>query len=105
MKHGIGNQQSGGEVAILARVAATHDGQRHLALTVRDTGAGTTYQALERGRAAGVGLRNVERRLDCQYGAAGSLTVHTGPGEGTVVEIRLPLSLKHAGADVRQAAS
>ena len=90
---------------IRASVERTGDEQRYLSLIVQDTGAGTTYQALERGRAAGVGLRNVERRLECQYGAAGSLTVHTAPDEGTVAEIRLPVAVKIVDADVRQVAS
>ena len=105
VKHGIGHKQSGGEVEIRARIDRTGDAQRHLALSVKDTGAGTTYQALERGRAAGVGLRNVERRLECQYGTGGSLTIQTAPDEGTIVEIRLPLAIKVADADVRQVAS
>jgi two-component system, LytTR family, sensor kinase len=103
VKHGIGHKQSGGQVVIRARVERSRDARRQLALTVEDTGAGATRQALERGRASGVGLRNVERRLECQYGAAGSLSIRTAPDEGTVVEIRLPLSLKTA--DVQQVAS
>ncbi len=104
VKHGIGQKQSGGQVAICARVERTGDGGRRLALTIQDSGAGTTPQALERGRASGVGLRNVERRLECQYGAAGSLSIRTAPDRGTVVEIRIPLAVKATG-DVRQVAS
>src|SRR5207248_11722184 len=103
VKHGIGQKQSGGQVVIRARIERQDDDQRRLALTVQDTGAGTTRQALERGRASGVGLRNVERRLECQYGTAGSLTIHTAPDEGTIAEIRLPLTIKTA--DVQQVAS
>jgi two-component system, LytTR family, sensor kinase len=103
VKHGIGHKQSGGQVVIRARVEQTGDDQRQLALTVQDTGAGATRQALERGRASGVGLRNVERRLECQYGTAGSLSIQPAPDEGTVVEIRLPLAIKTA--DVQQVAS
>ncbi len=58
---------------------------------VHDTGAGTTDAALRRGREAGVGLRNVERRLAVQYGPAASLAIHTTPGVGTTVEIQLPV--------------
>jgi two-component system LytT family sensor kinase len=105
VKHGIAQQQSGGDVVIQARVDRTREAQRQLTLTVRDTGAGTTAQALERGRAAGVGLRNVERRLECQYGADGSFSIQTAPGEGTTVEVRLPLAAKHADAAVEQVAS
>jgi two-component system LytT family sensor kinase len=105
VKHGIAQQQSGGDVVIRARVNRTREAQRQLTLTVRDTGAGTTAQALERGRAAGVGLRNVERRLECQYGADGSISIQTAPGEGTTVQIRLPLAAKAADAAVEQVAS
>ncbi len=105
VKHGIGHKQSGGQVIIRARVEHGGDDHRSLALTVEDTGAGATPQALERGRAAGVGLRNVERRLACQYGDAGSLSIRTTAGQGTTVEICLPLAIKTATADVHQVAS
>ena len=59
-----------------SNASVTH--QRHLALIVQDTGAGATTHALERGREAGVGLRNVERRLECQYGNAASLSIRHG---------------------------
>jgi signal transduction histidine kinase len=94
VKHGIAHKQSGGEVAIRARVDRVDDHRRQLSLTVEDTGAGTTAEALQRGRRTGVGLRNVERRLECQYGDVASLSIRTTPGEGTVVEIRMPVDLK-----------
>jgi two-component system LytT family sensor kinase len=105
VKHGIGQKQSGGHVLIRARVERAGNERRQLVLTVRDTGAGKTAQALERGRASGVGLRNVERRLECQYGKAGSLSIQTAVDEGTVVEIRLPLTVSTPDADVQQVAS
>ena len=47
---------------------------------VRDTGAGATATSCARARrATGVGLRNVERRLACQYGAAASLVDRRHP--------------------------
>ena len=105
LKHGIANTQRGGEVAIRVRVDRT-TGQRQLLITVADTGAGTTPDALARGRTSGVGLRNVERRLACQYGRAASLSIRTAPGEGTVVEIRLPVSAPAAvDRDVHEVAS
>jgi signal transduction histidine kinase len=90
---------------IRARIERTESDERQLALTVEDTGAGASAQALERGRASGVGLRNVERRLECLYGAAGSLSILTAPDAGTVVEIRLPVTVKTAAVDIRQVAS
>jgi two-component system LytT family sensor kinase len=93
VKHGIANKQVGGEVTVRAR-ADCADGHPHeLWLTVEDTGAGTTTAALQRGRRSGVGLQNIERRLECQYGPAASLSIRTAPDEGTVVEIRMPIEM------------
>jgi two-component system LytT family sensor kinase len=93
VKHGIANKQVGGEVTVRAR-ADCADGHPHeLWLTVADTGAGTTTAALQRGRRSGVGLQNIERRLECQYGPAASLSIRTAPDEGTVVEIRMPIEM------------
>ena len=85
---------------------ASTTSQRQLAITVEDTGAGATSQSLQRGRSTGLGLRNVERRLECQYGTSASLSIRTAPGEGTIVEIRLPAAVKAADDDgVRRVAS
>jgi two-component system LytT family sensor kinase len=94
VKHGIAQKQIGGEIAIRGTVDHSDDDTRRLSLIVEDTGAGTTDEALERGRRTGVGLRNVERRLECQYGKAATLSIRTVPGEGTHVEIRMPVALK-----------
>ena len=90
IKHGIANRRLGGDVTVSARFDESDPEPRVLSLVVRDSGAGSTPAALARGRAAGVGLRNIERRLAAQYGPAASLTIQTAPGEGTTVEIRLP---------------
>ena len=49
----------------------------------------------------GVGLRNVERRLQGQYGAAASLSIESAPGRGTTVEVRIARDLdsREAAAD------
>ncbi len=105
VKHGIALKQVGGEVTIRARVDRISEDNRQLSLIVEDTGAGTTSEALEQGRSAGVGLRNVQRRLECHYGDAASLSIRTIPCEGTVVEIRMPVDLKVTGGwDVHQVA-
>ena len=106
VKHGIAQKQSGGHLAIRARVDGIDTNQRQLSITVEDTGAGATAEALEHGRNIGVGLRNVERRLECQYGAAASLSIRTVPERGTIVEIRVPVTVKPAEhRDVQQVAS
>jgi two-component system LytT family sensor kinase len=89
VKHGIAPRRLGGEVTVSARFDDTGP-EPQLSLLVHDSGGGSTPAALERGRRAGVGLRNIERRLAVQYGSAASLSIDTAPGEGTTVEIRLP---------------
>jgi two-component system, LytTR family, sensor kinase len=106
VKHGIAHKQSGGDVAIRARTERINDQPRQLAITVEDTGAGATSQSLQRGRNTGLGLRNVERRLECQYGSSASLSIRTVPGEGTIVELRLPAAVRAADDEgVRRVAS
>ena len=75
---------------VCARLDGRSSDARQLSLVVRDTGCGSTDAALQRGRETGFALRNIERRLACQYGTAASLSIRTAPGEGTTVEVRLP---------------
>ena len=94
VKHGIAPQRHGGAVTVRASLEAGQAETGRLVLTVYDTGAGASAAALERGRTSGVGLQNVERRLVGQYGKAASLSIRSVPGQGTTVEVRLPIQLK-----------
>jgi two-component system LytT family sensor kinase len=87
VKHGIAAQLRGGEVTVNAAL----DGDT-LVLVVHDTGAGVSALALESGRQRGIGLSNIERRLEVQYGPAATMAIESEPGAGTVVTIRLPAS-------------
>jgi hypothetical protein len=104
VKHGIARKQSGGEIIIRARVEEHANAQERLAIIVHDTGAGASAQALDLGRASGVGLRNVARRLECLYGAEGSVTISSTRDVGTIVELHLPVTAAPQHA-VREAAS
>jgi two-component system LytT family sensor kinase len=90
VKHGIGRERAGGEVVVSARLEPLDTGGSELVLAVEDTGAGVGEMELRRGRDAGVGLRNIESRLACQYGSAAALAIRSTPGRGTIVEVRLP---------------
>ena len=92
VKHGVAPSASGGEVTIHARVDPGPPGVRHLSVIIRDTGAGVSPEELCVRREVGVGLRNVERRLQGQYGTAASLVIDSMPGRGTIVELRLPVT-------------
>ncbi len=90
VKHGIAPRRKGGDVSVMARLEdGTGDAPR-LILVVSDAGRGATAAELRRGRAAGVGLANVERRLAAHYGPAASLSIVSTRGVGTTVEMRLP---------------
>ena len=92
VKHGVAQRSAGGDVTILARIESDPAGVRQLTVRIEDTGAGVSIDALQRGREQGVGLRNVERRLQGQYGAAASLSIESAPGNGTRVEVRIPVT-------------
>ncbi|MGB7220632.1 MAG: histidine kinase [Vicinamibacterales bacterium] len=91
VKHGVAPRAEGGEVVVVARLEPARAGLSQLVLTVSDSGSGATPLEMAHGRALGVGLQNVERRLTHQYGAAASLTVDSIPDRGTTVTIRLPV--------------
>lgn len=93
VKHGIANKELGGEVTIRGRVDRTSHDPGQLVLTVQDTGAGASPEALQRGRKNGVGLRNVEQRLQLHYGPAAWLSIESTPGVGTLVEVRVPVAI------------
>lgn len=92
VKHGISPRRAGGDVVVRARVErADGDGEARLHLSVADSGAGVAPAELARRRARGVGLANVERRVERQFGASGAFAFTSTPGAGTRVELWLPL--------------
>jgi LytS/YehU family sensor histidine kinase len=93
VKHGIAPQLAGGSVTVKAEV----DGEM-LALTVTDSGAVVPAAELERRRGSGIGLSNLERRLERYYGDAASLTIQSSKTEGTVVRVRILLAAMRGGA-------
>jgi two-component system, LytTR family, sensor kinase len=96
IKHGITPSRFGGEVRIRARLERRSNDMIHaenvLDITVSDSGVGASETDLARGRQRGVGLSNIEERLRCYGGTAATLRIDSTLGEGTVVELRLPVS-------------
>ena len=80
VKHGIAPQASGGVIQIHAGV----DPHGALLISVRDSGPG-----FSKSNRAGVGLENVERRLDLCYGGEARLIVESS-ASGTAVSVRIP---------------
>ncbi|MBM3751496.1 MAG: hypothetical protein FJW21_10030 [Acidimicrobiia bacterium] len=82
VKHGIAPMKDGGTVG----VSVQWEG-RTLVLIVTDSGQGAAATT-----GAGVGLQNVERRLEAHYGAAAALVFSATPGTGATVRLSLPLA-------------
>jgi hypothetical protein len=89
IKHGIGPTAQGGEVRISAATVETPSGPT-LRLIVADTGAGAGETAFHEGRKRGVGLNNVERRLQCYGSSQASMRISSAPGLGARIELLLP---------------
>jgi signal transduction histidine kinase len=88
IKHGISECLAGGEVRISARLLQP----AVVLISVMDTGVGVTDTTLAQRRRRGLGLSNVEQRLQ-RYGSRETpLVIRSTPGSGTTVEIRIPLS-------------
>jgi two-component system LytT family sensor kinase len=80
VKHGIAPQAGGGLIQIHAGI----DSNGSLQISVRDTGPGFSTS-----NRTGVGLENVERRLELCYGGDARLTIESS-GSGTEVGVRIP---------------
>jgi sensor histidine kinase YesM len=92
IKHGIAPRREGGEISLRAwtEEADTASSEGTLVIEVSDTGVGATETALLAGRARGVGLTNVQKRLHAHYGSGATLSLTSRPGEGTRATLRLP---------------
>ncbi|MEJ6006245.1 histidine kinase [Paucibacter sp. AS339] len=92
--HGIAPRLQGGTISISARRDAL---SQDLTLSVRDDGAGCDPLTLERPRAeaklGGIGLGALRRRFKLDYEGRARLQIHTAPGAGFRVDLRIPQSL------------
>jgi two-component system LytT family sensor kinase len=87
IKHGLEPRIRGGTVTLRSRL----DGDRML-IEVADDGVGMGNKpasALRRD-GAGIGMKNVQERLDVLYGNQARFSVVSNPGRGTLVSIELP---------------
>lgn len=85
VKHGLSRKLGIGTVSIDASVV-----DDELTLTVGDDGLGMAERTLDEVWDRGVGLRNLRQRLERLYGPTHLPIIHSTPGGGTVVRLRLP---------------
>jgi sensor histidine kinase YesM len=103
IKHGIAPCRGGGEVIVSAQVedlmSERSAASPALCITVRDTGAGASDIEIARARRRGLGIANVEQRLNCYYGSSANLSIKSARGLGTKVEVWLPLPVDDTPQD------
>jgi two-component system LytT family sensor kinase len=90
IKHGLEPRLNGGTVTLRSRL----EGDRVL-IEVADDGVGMGNKpasALRRS-GAGIGMKNVQERLEVLYGNQARFTVVSSPGRGTLVSIEIPANL------------
>jgi two-component system LytT family sensor kinase len=90
IKHGLEPRINGGTVTLRSRL----EGDR-VRIEVADDGVGMGNQpasALRRS-GSGIGMKNVQERLDVLYGDQASFSVVSNPGRGTLVTIEIPAKL------------
>ncbi|HUX45681.1 MAG TPA: histidine kinase [Terracidiphilus sp.] len=90
IKHGLEPRIHGGTVTLRSRM----EGDR-LLIEVADDGVGMGPRpetALKR-TGAGIGMKNVQERLEVLYGSQARFEVESRPGRGTLVTIEIPATL------------
>jgi two-component system LytT family sensor kinase len=93
IKHGLEPRLKGGTVTLRSRI----EGER-VTIEVADDGVGMGNRpasALRR-TGAGIGIKNVQERLEVLYGNQARFSVVSNPGRGTLVSIEIPASLPGA---------
>ena len=90
IKHGLEPRINGGTVTLRSQL----NGDRVL-IEVADDGVGMVDRpasALSRA-GAGIGMKNVQERLEVLYGNQARFSVESNPGRGTLVSIEIPANL------------
>ena len=95
IKHGIARRRDGGCVSVSAVWDGSGADGPALVLAVADDGEGAWPAAVEAGRRQGLGLSNLERRLEAHYGGRATFQMASAPERGTKVTLRLPLTATH----------
>ena len=91
IKHGLEPRINGGTVTLRSRF----EGEDRVLIEVADDGVGMGARpasALKR-QGAGIGMKNVQERLDVLYGNQAHFNVVSNPGRGTLVSIEIPVEM------------
>jgi two-component system LytT family sensor kinase len=92
IKHGLEPRIHGGTVILRSRL----DGD-YISIEVADDGVGMNNgTGPERHTGSGIGMKNVQERLEVLYGNQARFKVTSNPGRGTIVSIEIPTNLNDA---------
>jgi len=93
IKHGLEPRIHGGTVTLRSKL----EGDR-VRIEVADDGVGmgNRPQTALRRAGAGIGMKNVQERLEVLYGNQAQFSVVSNPGRGTLVSIEIPTTLPDA---------
>jgi len=96
IKHGLEPRIHGGTVTLRSRL----DGDR-ISIEVADDGVGmnTPPASAVRRSGSGIGMKNVQERLEVLYGEQARFHVTSNPGRGTLVSIEIPANLNGVAQD------
>ncbi|MGO4107676.1 sensor histidine kinase [Paenibacillus sp. YAF4_2] len=99
LTHGLEPHALGGKVVIQAELREEH----HMEITVTDNGVGMEPERLEQLRSTlrskdrtanqHIGIKNVHDRIRLHYGEEYGIEINSWLGSGTVVRLRLPISM------------
>lgn len=91
LKHGLANKVENGRLDIRIRKQERQTGLPELVISIEDNGSG--FDPLERNIEAnhGLGLMNVEKRLQRHYPEHYRFEVRSSPGSGCLINIHIPL--------------
>lgn len=89
IKHGLEPRVSGGTITVRSRMVGGK-----LIVEIEDDGVGISARSETSvvPRGAGIGMRNVQERLEVLYGDKAHFSVSSRPGRGTLVVIELPVA-------------
>ncbi|KRF10708.1 sensor histidine kinase [Paenibacillus sp. Soil787] len=104
--HGIEGMEEGAEIKLVIAC-----GPNEVRVAISDNGIGMSEEVREsllhfesepllgqeKGQSTGLGTRNVFRRLELFYGKKNLVDIHSEPGRGTTVLIRIPAAGKEDG--------
>ena len=90
IKHGLEPRIHGGTITLRSRM----EGERVL-IEVADDGVGMGHRPVSplRRDGAGIGMKNVQERLEVLYGDRAHFSVTSNPGRGTLVSIEIPAAM------------